>query len=256
MDETATFSDKMEGVGNQSGGQMKASRLLNRSQVWGRFIRRKLSSFQSSQQGTQAAQHASYDSTFCDIHKHTDVSELLSDDGKQIAQSSNKNGRLLFDSWHGSRLRRRRHVGGGGTYAPGMGGGSGGTMSEASCPVEGGSSGTSGGGTSGGGTSGGGTSGGDNSAVSTPVDGGGSGSGGMVGGGNTGVNPGGSTGGSGSAKRLCCGSINRKIALIEEGEKSSPWAAYAMKGIDVVSYQWFKNGVRALADRPAICIAT
>lgn len=223
MDETATFSDKMEGVGNQSGGQMKASRLLNRSQVWGRFIRRKLSSFQ------RATGHKLHNTPLMTVLFATSTSMLMyqncSPAMESSSQSSNKNG--VYSSTVG--VGSGGAVGGGGTYAPGMGGGSGGTVGGV-VPVEGGGSG-----------SGGGTGGSGGGSGTIPVDSGGGGSGGMVGGGNTGVNPGGSTGGSGSANNLLW-QYQPEDRTIEEGEILT-LAAYAMKGIDVVSYQWFKNGV-------------
>lgn len=222
MDETATFSDKMEGVGNQSGGQMKASRLLNRSQVWGRFIRRKISSFQ------RATGHKLHNTPLMTVLFATSTSILMyqncSPAMESSSQSSNKNG--VYSSTVG--VGSGGAVGGGGTYAPGMGGGSGGTVGGV-VPVEGGGSGSGGGGTGG--------SGGGSGTI--PVDSGGGGSGGMVGGGNTGVNPGGSTGGSTGAAFTW--QYQPEDRTVEEGDVLT-LGTYATKGIDLVTYQWYKNG--------------
>lgn len=222
MDETATLSDKMSGVGNYSGGQMKASRLRDRSQVLGRFYRKKLSSFR------RAAGHKLHNTPLMTVLFATSTSLLMyqncSPAMDSSSQSSNKNG--VYSSTVGvGGGTGGGAVGGGGSYAPGMGGGSGGTVGGV-VPVEGGGGGT------GGGTGGG--------SGTIPVDSSGGTGGGLVGGGNSGVNPGGSTGGSGSANTLMW-QYQPEDRTIEEGEILT-LAAYAMKGIDVVSYQWFKNG--------------
>lgn len=118
-----------------------------------------------------------------------------------------------------------------GGYTGGAGGGgSGGGSGGGAITVPGGS---------GGGGSGGGGSGGGGGA--TPVDpsGGGSGGGGS-GGGGSGVNPGGSTGGSGGTDSLVW-QYQPEDRTVEEGEVLT-MASYATKGVDLVTYQWYKNG--------------
>ncbi len=112
---------------------------------------------------------------------------------------------------------------------PGGGGGTGGSGGGGT----GGSGGSGGGGTGGGATpidTGGGT--GGSGGGSTPIGGGGSG--------GTGVNPGGSTGG-GTADSFVW-QYQPEDRSVEEGEILT-LSAYATKGIDIVSYQWYKNGV-------------
>lgn len=112
--------------------------------------------------------------------------------------------------------------GGGGSFAPGTNPTGGGGTVGGVMPVEGG------GGTDGSrGTGGGGT---------IPID---SGGGGLVGGGNTGVSPGGSTGGSTAPSFVW--QYQPEDRTVEEGEVLT-LSTYATKGIDLVTYQWFKNG--------------
>ncbi len=115
-------------------------------------------------------------------------------------------------------------------------GGSGGTAGGA-VAVPGGSGGTGGTGSGGSGGGGAGTGGG---AIPFDPTGGGSGGGGTgSGGGGTGVNPGGSTGG-GSNSLLWQYQPEDRTA--EEGEMLT-LSSYATKGIDMVTYQWYKDGV-------------
>lgn len=119
-------------------------------------------------------------------------------------------------------------AGGGGSYAPGTAPTGGGNTVGGVMPVGGGGAGGGTGGT--GGTGGGGT---------IPVDGGSGGSGGMVGGGNTGVAPGGSTGGTTGPSFIW--QYQPEDRTVEEGEVLT-LGTYATKGVDLVTYQWFKNG--------------
>lgn len=98
-----------------------------------------------------------------------------------------------------------------------------------------GSGGTGTGGTGTGGTGTGGTGGAMPTSPSTP------GSGGTVGGGGTGgtgVSPGGSTGG---ASTNLVWQYQPEDRTAEEGDVLT-LSSYATKGIDVVTYQWYKNG--------------
>jgi hypothetical protein len=130
-------------------------------------------------------------------------------------------------------------AGGGGSYAPGTNPTGGGSTVGGVMPVGGGGTGGGTGGTGGGtgGTGGGGT-GGTGGGGTIPVDGG-SGGTGMVGGGNTGVSPGGSTGGTSAPSFIW--QYQPEDRTVEEGEVLT-LGTYATKGIDLVTYQWFKNG--------------
>jgi hypothetical protein len=241
MDETATVSDKITSVGNHSGGQMKASRLLVRSHVWVRFVRKGVSSF------GRATGHKFQNTPLMTVLFATSTSLLMYQNCSPTMQSENgsANKNAVYSSTVGmggaGSGAGGGAVGSGGSYAPGMGGGGtvGGVM-----PIGGG---TGGGGTTpGGGGTGGGTvggvmpiGGGTGGGGTIPV-GGGTGGGGIVGGGNTGVNPGGTTGGSEMTDSLMW-QYQPEDRTIEEGEVLT-LGAYAMKGIDVVTYQWYKNG--------------
>lgn len=119
--------------------------------------------------------------------------------------------------------------GGGAITVPGGSGGSGG-----------GSGGGTGGGTGGGGSGGGGAVPIDSGGGSGGGGGTGGGSGGGTGGGGSGVNPGGSTGGSGITESLVW-QYQPEDRTVEEGEVLT-LSSYATKGIDLVTYQWYKNG--------------
>lgn len=85
------------------------------------------------------------------------------------------------------------------------------------------------------GTGGTGGSGGNGAIPTTP----GSGTGGTGTGGGTGTNPDGSTGGNSSNSLMW--QFQPEDRTIEEGEVLT-LASYATKGIDTVTYQWYKNG--------------
>jgi hypothetical protein len=129
-------------------------------------------------------------------------------------------------------------AGGGGSYAPGTNPTGGGSTVGGVMPVGGGGTGGTGG-TGGGGTGGtGGGTGGTGGGGTIPVDGG-SGGTGMVGGGNSGVSRGGSTGGTSAPSFIW--QYQPEDRTVEEGEVLT-LGTYATKGIDLVTYQWFKNG--------------
>jgi hypothetical protein len=136
-----------------------------------------------------------------------------------------------------------------GALGPGSGA-SGGSMipgGAVTVPGGGGTSGggTGGGGTAGGGTAGGGTAGGGTAGGTIPVDTGGnggtSGAGqpGTGGSGGTGYTPGGTTGG---IQEGLIWQYQPEDRTVEEGDVLT-LSSYATKGIDIVSYQWYKNGV-------------
>ncbi len=140
--------------------------------------------------------------------------------------------------------------GAGGMYAPGMVGGSGtgGGIAGGVMPIIAGGGANNGGGGSSGGNAGGNGSGaipvgggaGGNGASGSGATGGGS-PGGIVGGANTGVNPGGSTGGAALTDSLMW-QYQPEDRTVEEGEILT-LGAYATKGVDVVTYQWYRNDV-------------
>lgn len=128
-----------------------------------------------------------------------------------------------------------------GGYTGGAGSGGGSGSGGGAVPVPGGGGSVGGGGS--GGTGGGGSGGG-----ATPIDtGGGTGGsggsgGGAIGGGGsggTGVNPGGSTGGTNMDSFVW--QYQPEDRTVEEGEILT-LSAYATKGINLVTYQWYKNG--------------
>lgn len=133
---------------------------------------------------------------------------------------------------------------GGANGGLGGGTGTGGSGTPGGAVTVPGGGGSAGGGPTGGGTGGGGTGGGTTGGtipVDTGGNGGTSGAGqpGTGGSGGTGYTPGGTTGG---VQEGLIWQYQPEDRTVEEGDVLS-LSSYATKGIDLVSYQWYKNGV-------------